>query len=96
MKTATIPTLYLAAGGVVVVALLWAKARGGKDAGQAIGSGAVNLVDGVLSGGVIAGVDLIGIPPTNMTECEKAKAEGRTWDASFACPAKDFLSYLWS
>jgi hypothetical protein len=35
----------------------------------------------------------VGVPPTNLTACQRAIAEGRTWDASFACPAKDFLSY---
>ncbi|TXC66019.1 hypothetical protein FSC37_09170 [Piscinibacter aquaticus] len=35
----------------------------------------------------------IGIPATNETECERARREGRTWDASFACPAGTFLSY---
>jgi hypothetical protein len=38
--------------------------------------------------------EMIGIPRTNQTECEKAIAEGRTWDASFACPAGTFLRYL--
>lgn len=40
--------------------------------------------------------DAIGVPRTNETECEKAKREGRTLDASFACPAGDFLSYAWN
>ncbi|MBV6324359.1 hypothetical protein [Duganella violaceipulchra] len=35
--------------------------------------------------------DLLGIPRTNETECEKALREGRTWDASFACPAGTFI-----
>lgn len=95
MKFATIPPLYLAAAGVAAVALLWTASKGGKDAGQAIGTGAVNLVDGIVSGGVIGAGELVGLPPTNLSECERAKLEGRTWDASFACPAKDFLSYLW-
>lgn len=95
MKIPNIPNLYLAAGGLAVLALLWATARGGKDAGQAIGTGAVNLVDGIVSGGVIGAGELIGLPPTNLSACERAKLEGRTWDASFDCPAKDFLSYLW-
>lgn len=37
---------------------------------------------------------VVGIPKTNPTACQKAMAEGRTWDASFACPASDFLKYL--
>lgn len=38
--------------------------------------------------------DALGVPRTNMTECDRAKAEGRTLDASFACPALDFIKYL--
>ena len=34
----------------------------------------------------------IGIPRTNADDCRRAIAEGRTWDASFACPAGTFLS----
>jgi hypothetical protein len=40
---------------------------------------------------VIGTGKIIGIPETNETECEKALREGRTWDASFACPAGTFL-----
>lgn len=91
----TIPTVYLLAGGAVALALLWAASKGARDTGQAIGSGAVNLVDGVLTGAVVGLGETVGVPATNMTECQRAMAEGRTWDASFACPAKDFLTYLW-
>ena len=50
-------------------------------------SGAMNF-----GSGVVVGIgEAVGIPPTNQTECEKALAEGRTWDASFACPAGTFI-----
>lgn len=35
-----------------------------------------------------------GIPETNMDACARAIHEGRTWDASFACPAGTFLKSL--
>jgi hypothetical protein len=58
--------------------------------GAAVGSGVVNA-----GAGVVLGMgDAIGIPRTEMNECERAMAEGRTWDASFACPAPVFLRYL--
>ena len=38
---------------------------------------------------------LVGIPDTNKTQCERDKAAGNTWDASFSCAAGDFLSYAW-
>lgn len=52
-------------------------------AGQAATDAAAGLVIGVSKS--------FGIPETNATECSKALYEGRTWDASFACPAADFV-----
>lgn len=88
-----IPLLY--AGLAVLAAVVGVYVvRNAKGVGQAVGGAAVDLVDGVLSGGVIAAGDVVGVPMTNLTECERAKLEGRTWDASFACPAGDFLKYV--
>jgi hypothetical protein len=94
MKAPTIPPVYLLAGGAVIAALAYIKFKGAAGIGASIGAGAVELVDSVVSETVIAGGEVVGIPRTDLTECEKAKAEGRTWDASFACPAGDFLKYL--
>lgn len=88
-------TPYLIAGGAVLAGLLWASARGAKATGASIGAAAVDLTDGIVSGAVVGIGQQVGIPATNMTACERAKAEGRTWDASFDCPAGDFLKYLW-
>lgn len=89
-------TPYVVAGGAVIAALLWAATRGSKGTGQAIGGAVVDMADGIVSGVVVGTGQLVGIPATNMTECERAKAEGRTWDASFACPAGNFIKYLFS
>ncbi|GGI16885.1 hypothetical protein [Oxalicibacterium faecigallinarum] len=99
-----IPTVYLIAGGMLAVAVGYAviKSKGSGmqsiagDLGYSVGTAAFNAVDGVFAGVVLNTGDALGIPRTNMTECERAKAEGRTWDASFACPAKEFLSYVFS
>jgi hypothetical protein len=48
-------------------------------------------VDQVLDTG-----DLLGLPRTNETECEKALREGRTWDASFVCPAGTFIGSIFN
>lgn len=48
--------------------------------------GAAGAVKGVAQG--------VGIPDTDQTKCKKAIAEGRYWDASFDCPASDFLRGL--
>lgn len=83
---------------VVAVAAVYAAKRAFQAAadlgplglGAAVGSGIVDTGSGVILG---MG-DAIGLPRTEMTECEKAMAEGRTWDASFVCPAPVFLRYL--
>lgn len=47
---------------------------------------------GDAAGGVVLGLgDSLGIPRTSESECDKAIREGRTWDASFACPAGRFV-----
>lgn len=83
---------YLIYGGIAaaVFALAWWVKKKGGVAGVAAAM-AGGVVDA--GAGVVLGIgDSIGVPRTDMTECERAKAEGRWWDASFACPAGDFLS----
>lgn len=58
-------------------------------------AGVAGAVGDVATGAVLGIGDQLGVPRTNLSACEKAKAEGRTLDASFACPAGSFLSYLW-
>ena len=94
---ATIRPAWIVAGVAMGAALLWAMTRGGaKEIGAAIGGAVVDIADGVLKGTVETAGQVVGIPATSQTECEKAKAEGRTWDASFACPAGDFLKYVFN
>lgn len=93
--------LVAAAGAFVAYRAVRAVIENPGGTGQAAGELAAGVVGGVAKGvvgvaeGVVLGAgDAIGIPRTNMTECERAKSEGRTWDASFACPAGDFIKYL--
>jgi hypothetical protein len=91
-----ISSVYLVAGGVVLAALAYVAFQGPKQTGQQIGAWGVDLADGVITGAVTAVGERVGVPKTDMTECERAKADGRTWDASFVCPAGDFLGYVWN
>jgi hypothetical protein len=87
--------LVLGAAVAAVALLLLVKKNGAAAAvGQEVGQAAAELAGGVATGAVLGTGDVIGVPRTNMTECEKAMAEGRTWDASFACPAGDFIGYI--
>jgi hypothetical protein len=76
-------TLAIALGVVVlgVIYYVWTRGAG------AIARGAVNLANNTIGGAVVGLGDAIGIPETNMTECEQLLAAGRYWDASFKCPA---------
>jgi hypothetical protein len=85
--------LFIAAAGAVVLVLVLIDRRASaQNIGVAVGQGVVDTASGV----VLGIGDGIGIPRTDLTECERAKAEGRTWDASFACPAGNFAKYLFS
>ena len=78
-------------GGVLLAGALlyvWQKGLGG------VARGAAKAAGDVVGGAVVGAGEAIGIPATNMTECEKALAEGRYWDASFACPAGTLVKGL--
>ncbi len=87
---------------VVAGAAFFLTRRGSSDAplgyqlGEAAAGAVVDVAEGVIAGGAIAIGDKIGIPRTDETECQKAIREGRTWDASFACPAGTFISSLFN
>ena len=87
-------TLLLVAGGAVVLAVLFIFDRRATPA--AIGQAAGGALVDAGAGAVIGIGEAIGIPQTSMTECERAIAEGRTWDASFACPAGTFIKSLFN
>lgn len=55
------------------------------------------ITRGVLDAGagvVVGAGEAVGIPQTNQDQCVEAIYAGRTWDASFACPAATFVRYL--
>ena len=58
-------------------------------------AGAVGAVADVGAGAVVGIGQVFGLPATDETECARAKREGRTLDASFACPAAEFLNWSW-
>lgn len=60
------------------------------------GAAAANAIGNAASGVVLGIGDQLGIKRTDETACAKAKAEGRTLDASFDCPAFDFAEYLFT
>ncbi|MBZ0105524.1 MAG: hypothetical protein K8H84_07815 [Sulfuricella denitrificans] len=87
-------TLIMAALGISAGLLAWVYVKGTQGAARDLASGAVGAVNGVFVGGIEGVGQVFGIEPTNQTQCEKDKAAGKTWDASFSCPAGDFIKYL--
>jgi hypothetical protein len=57
-------------------------------------SNAASIANQTIASPVLAIGEAVGIPQTSTSECERAMAEGRTWDASFACPATTFIKYM--
>lgn len=87
--------LLIAAGAVALAALYWITRPGqAASAGQAVGGAAVDLISGTASGVVTGAGALVGIPQTNLTQCEQDLAAGNTWAASFNCPAGTFIKGL--
>ncbi len=95
-KTLIVVAVLLGAAGAVYLAQKKSLAAVAAGAGVAAGEAAGQAIVGAGTGLVFGLGDAVGVPRTNETECERAKREGRTLDASFACPAGDFWSYLWS
>lgn len=90
------PAYMIVAGGIVAAALAYALLRRPADAGAAVAGAAWSLADGFIGeAGNLAG-GAVGVPRTSQSQCDADKAAGRTWDASFSCPAGDFLRYLFN
>jgi hypothetical protein len=89
-------TLLIVGGiGAAALAVWWLSRKGNAQAvGETVGSAAVDTIVGAGTGVVLGAGEAVGIPRTNMSECERAIAEGRTWDASFACPAGTFIKSI--
>lgn len=86
--------LFVLGAGLAVVALLAINRRDGVSLAQSVGEAAGGAVVDTATGVVYGVGDAVGVPRTNMTECERAIAEGRTWDASFVCPAGTFIKHV--
>lgn len=95
MKDTTVK-LLLAAGAIAALMIVVKKNGGIQGVAAGAVSAAVGAVGDAASGAVLGIGDAFGVPRTDMTACEQAIAEGRTWDASFACPAGDFIKSVFA
>lgn len=60
-----------------------------------IARAAVGLVKNTAVGVVYGVSDAVGLQNPDITACEAAKQAGDSWEASFVCPANDFIKYWW-
>lgn len=65
-----------------------------QDAARSAGSAIIHGAGDVAAGAIESVGEAVGIPRTNVDQCSADIAAGRTWDASFSCPASRFLRYL--
>jgi hypothetical protein len=77
-----------AAGGLL---LAWIITRSAAGAAKDIAQGAVGMAEGTITGVVVGIGGTVGIPETSADQCSADLAAGRTWDASFSCPAGTFV-----
>ena len=88
------PQNLLRLAGVAVAAFgaVYLYRKGVVGTAKAVAEGAAYVAKEAAAGTVIGIGKAVGIPETNQSECARALAEGRTWDASMQCPAGTFIS----
>lgn len=84
----------IAIAGLVLVGFgaVWLWRRGVAGVAEDVSSGAVALAGGAATGIVKGAGSVVGIPDTDAVKCRRAIADGNYWDASFYCPAGEFLA----
>lgn len=91
---------YLVVGGVLVgvgvLAYILVKKQPGQSFASAAGSGAVTAVTDATAGVVTGLGQLVGIPLTSQSQCDKDLAVGDSWAASFSCPASRFVGSVFN
>lgn len=79
-----------------VAAALFLSNKGARDFGEGVGSAAIDLVDGVVTGSVVSIGETVGIPRTNKSLGQQQFEAGNWWDASFNLPAGDFIGNVYN
>lgn len=84
-------SIYLYGGAAAAgLGLIWWATRAGN--AQKLAQGGVRVAGEVATGAVKGVGQVLGIPDTNKTQCQQDLAAGRYWDASFSCPAGDYVA----
>lgn len=84
-------TLYLYGGAAAMgLGLIWWATRAGNAAKLA--QGTVRVAGEVATGAVKGVGQILGVPDTDKTQCQRDLEAGNYWDASFSCPAGDYVA----
>lgn len=87
--------LQLAVAGAAVIAFLLVRNNLKEVAASTVKAGIGAM--GEVGTGVIVGIgDVIGVPRTSETECERAMREGSAWEASKYCDGITYFKYIWN
>ena len=86
--------MYILAAIALAGAFYYVKKNGVQGITYNLAGAAVDAVNGVVTGTVVGLGQVVGIPATNMTQCQKDMANGNKWDASFSCDASTYISWL--
>jgi hypothetical protein len=94
------PVALALLAGAALLFVLWRQGRGRAGAGASvageIGAAAGGAVVDAAAGAVVGIGGAVGIPATDTAACDRAIADGRLWDASFACPASRFVGAVFN
>lgn len=93
MKTTIIAGAVVIGGALLFVLV---KRRAGEPLANTVGREIVGAAAGVATGAVNGLGSLVGIPQTNISQCAADRAAGRTWAASFSCPASEFVGHVFN
>lgn len=85
---------YLAAGGVVAGLAAYVVVKGPRGVAKNLAEGVGTAAGAVIEGGVVGLGRVVGVPETSMSQCQRDIAAGDTLAASFSCPAKEFIQYV--
>lgn len=87
-----VPPVLMYAGlavGAFLLYKLWSRGVAGTAAD--VTRGVISTVADTGAGIVTGAAEVVGIPQTSQDQCVEDLYAGRTWDASFSCPASTFI-----
>lgn len=101
MNAIAIKNWIIAIAAVIALYILfrfykWFSEKGAGGVAKDTAGFAADVIGGLTTGTVEGVSRTVGIPKTDPTQCEKDRAAGAWWDASFSCDAGTFTKSLFN